>query len=500
MHEEITREEPPAWLLLEDCDYPERQLLDAEIVAPTLAETDLPVSHWCNWLAPASPAERWQSGQFYFDLAEGLGKLAGKAKPGELSTTVTTGLVERLAALDPTTPEAGPYLAEAAKRIYDLAWRINDISALLNRDARPGDIWLSAYRGICTGQDEAPDMTAAPRFKLLTPAELAAMPPLRHRIRGVLPAEGIAAIYGPSGSGKSFLVLDLLAAIDAGRAWFGHAATPCPCVYVALEGEAGVAQRVQAHIARHGRPENLRVVLAPLDIRLSADRRELVEAITAEGMGGGVLTLDTLNRAAPGSDENDSREMGEIITAMKALQAELGGLVLVVHHAGKDATRGLRGHSSLLAALDAVLEVTRDGERRSWQLAKSKDGADGEAHPFRLDVVELAPDAEGYPISSCVVEPEEPAADAVGRASVPQGGNQRILWDGLGELLKASHHFGEGEAPPTRPCVRLDDAINQLRGRLAVAPDRQTERARQAITGLVNRGLLNLRDGWLWCA
>lgn len=495
MREETTREEPPAWLLLDDSDHPERQLLDAEIVAPALAETDLPISHWATWLAPASPAERWQAAQFYFDLSEALGKLAGKAKPGELSTTATAALVERLAA-----PEAGPYLAEAARRVSDLAWRINDISALLNQGARPESIWLSDFSGICAGPDEAPVPAAGQRFRLLSPADLATLPPLRHRIRGVLPFDGIAAVYGPSGSGKSFLVLDLLAAIDAGRAWFGHAATPCPCVYVALEGEAGVAQRVQAHAARHGSPENLRVVLAPLDIRLSADRRELVQAITAEGMGGGVLTLDTLNRAAPGSDENDSREMGEIITAVKALQAELGGLVLIVHHAGKDATRGLRGHSSLLAALDAVLEVTRDGERREWKLSKSKDGEDGQAHHFRLGEVELAPDAEGFPVSSCVVEPEEPAADAVGRASVPQGGNQRILWDGLGELLKASHHFGESDAPPTRPCIRLDDAINQLRSRLAVAPDRQTERARQAITGLVNRGLLNLRDGWLWCA
>ena len=39
------------------------------------------------------------------------------------------------------------------------------------------------------------------------------------------------------------------------------------------------------------------------------------------------------------------------------LQATLGGLVLAIHHSGKDAGRGLRGHSSLHAALDAVIEV-----------------------------------------------------------------------------------------------------------------------------------------------
>lgn len=339
-----------------------------------------------------------------------------------------------------------------------------------------------------------------PRFTLLSPADLAALPPLRWRVRGVLPAEGLAALYGPPGSGKSFLALDLLAAIAEGRAWFGHTVTTCACVYVGLEGEAGVAQRVQAYLARHGTPGGLRVVLNGLDIRRADDRQELAEAIRAAGMAGGLLCVDTLNRSAPGFDENDAREMGLIIEAMKALQSELGGLVLVVHHTGKDSSRGLRGHSSLLAALDCVLEVNREGERREWKLAKAKDGDDDKTQPFRLDVVELPPDAEGWPVSSCVIQQEEPAADAVRRVKTPKGGNQRIIWDGVGELLRESKSFGQGEAPPTRPCVLLEDAINHLRTRLAVPTARQSDRTRAAITGLVNSGLLNLREGWLWCA
>jgi hypothetical protein len=251
-------------------------------------------------------------------------------------------------------------------------------------------------------------------------------------------------------------------------------------------------------MAKHGNPEGLRVILTPLDIRVADDRRELAESIKAAGMAGGVLTLDTLNRAAPGADENDSREMGELIACMKALQAELGGLVLAVHHSGKDATRGLRGHSSLLAALDAVLEVTRQDDRREWRLAKAKDGEDGKAHPFRLDVVELGEDAEGYPITSCVIEPVETAADAVRKASPPGGGNQRIAWDALGELLRAAHDFGKGNAPPSRPCVSLADALDAIAPRLPIEHKRQRERAQQAITGLIGRGCLAHFEGWLW--
>lgn len=111
-------------------------------------------------------------------------------------------------------------------------------------------------------------------------------------------------------------------------------------------------------------PAAFRFMLQALDIRKPDDRADLVQAVKAAGWQGGILALDTLNRAAPGMDENDSKSMGEVIGAAKAIQAELGGLVLLVHHTGKDATKGLRGHSSLHAALDAAIEVTRDGDRR----------------------------------------------------------------------------------------------------------------------------------------
>lgn len=336
------------------------------------------------------------------------------------------------------------------------------------------------------------------RFTLLTPFDLKSIPPMRWLVRGVIPETGLGALYGPPGCGKSFLVLDLMGAIAEGRAWFTHDTSAAPCVYVALEGEAGVSQRIAAYIAKHGTPEALRVILTPLDIRQADDRRELAATIKAAGMAGGVLTLDTLNRAAPGADENDSRDMGQLIDSMKALQADLGGLVLAVHHSGKDQTRGLRGHSSLLAALDAVVEVSRQDDRREWRLAKCKDGSDEAAHPFRLDVVDLGEDAEGYAITSCVVEPVEAAADAIRKAALPGGGNQRIAWDALGELLRASADFGQGEAPPSRPCVTLAAALDAIAPRLPTEPKRQRERAQQAITGLIGRGCLAHLEGWLW--
>ena len=207
-------------------------------------------------------------------------------------------------------------------------------------------------------------------------------------------------------------------------------------VYVCLEGAAGFRLRVEAWEQANGRPlpANLHVVLDPFRLTEGQDVADMGAAALSAGPGA-LTFIDTQNAAAPGTDENSSADMGRIIEAAKALQRLIGGLVVLVHHTGKDATKGLRGHSSLLAALDAAIEVTRDEDRREWRLAKSKDGKDGEAHPFRLEVVQLGQDDEGEPVTSCVVRVDT-AGDDIRRAKVPQGGNQRLVYEGIRGLFK----------------------------------------------------------------
>jgi hypothetical protein len=391
---------------------------------------------------------------------------------------------------------------EASAKALGCAWvtppadlgKNGDVNDLHQRDGLQAVAALLAQ----AQEPEKPE----PRFRLLTAEELAALPPVRWRVRGVLPADGLAAVYGPPGSGKSFLALDLLGAVAEGRDWFDHRTDPAPVVYVALEGEAGMAQRVQAYRSRYGRtPAGMRFIAQPFALLEPGDVAELAEAIRAAGGAGGIVAIDTLNRASPGADENDSRDMGRVIEGAKLLQAALGGLVLLVHHSGKDAARGLRGHSSLLAALDAAVEVARDGDRREWRIAKAKDAADTDAQPFRLDVVELGIDADGEPVSSCVVVPDAAGAS---RPTAPAGGNQRIAWDRIGALLReAGDVRPEGapaELPAGRPTVTLEAAIEAVAGRLVCDEKRRRELATEAIRGLCGRGLLHHVEGWLWCA
>ena len=335
-----------------------------------------------------------------------------------------------------------------------------------------------------------------PRYKLLGSADLDALPPLAWRVRGVLPAVGLAGLYGPSASGKSFLAFDMAAAIADGRRWFDCRVEAAPVVYAALEGEAGFKLRAHAWEVHKGRklPADLHMVLQPFRLTESQDVRDMAAVVPA----GAVVFLDTLNRAAPTADENSSKDMGEILEAAKQLQCLTGGLVVLIHHTGKDATKGLRGHSSLFAALDAAVEVSRDGDRREWRVAKSKDGKDGDTQPFKLQIETLGLDAYGDATTSCVVVPDQ-TAQHVQRVKLPQGGNQRVVLDALRPMFKAGE-TGKPGAPPLHPCIELEAAIVKAAGNLACESSRRATRAREAITGLVARGVLACNDGWLWLA
>lgn len=347
-------------------------------------------------------------------------------------------------------------------------------------------------------------MTTPSRYHLLTDSDLASLPPLLWRIHNVLPSYGLAALFGASGSGKSFLVLDMLQSLAAGADWFNCRVKACPVVYVALEGEAGLAGRVNAYRLRHGKTaERIRYLVQPFSLLENSDIHELAQAIKATG-GADVVVLDTLNRATPGTDENDSKSMGAIIAAAKDLQMLIGGLVLLVHHTGKDTSKGLRGHSSLYAALDCAIEVRRNADRREWVIAKSKDGTDDIAHTFILEVVKLGTNEDGEPVTSCVIRPLEGAKQSARIKMPPKSGNQKIIWEALGELFREAGAIRPNGAPADlpqgRPCIRMMDAIEQTRTRLVVEEKRQTERTQSAITGLITRGLLESREGFLWCS
>lgn len=337
-----------------------------------------------------------------------------------------------------------------------------------------------------------------PRFIVRSAAEVSAMPATQWAIRHVLPVVGLATIYGPSGSGKSFLAFDMTAIMGEAGSFFGHGVpSQLRVVILCLEAAGGVPQRVKAWEVARGRPfpKNVSFVFDAFSIMDGGDVSDLVAAIEACG-GADVLLIDTLNQCMAGADENAARDAGQVIANLGFIQRALDCLVIAVHHSGKDESRGMRGHSSLHAAMDAVIAVSRNSVSREWTLAKSKDGQDGQDHPFTLEVVEVGTDFMGDPITSCVVRSIDAPTERAPQP--PKGGNQRVVYDALLPLFKASTAFGKAGAPPTRPCLALDQAVEAVKGHLVVDQKRQAERARLAIQGMTGAGILGHSEGWIW--
>ena len=337
-----------------------------------------------------------------------------------------------------------------------------------------------------------------PRYRLSTANDLRTLPDLQWAVRSILPAKGLATIYGASASGKSFLALDLMASLGEASSWFGHGvAKPLHVASLVLEGEAGFRRRVAAWERAHSRPftERVKFTYEAFNLFDGGDLSALAESIRAKG-GCDALFIDTLNRAMPGADENSARDASTALANLGWLQQALGCLIVVVHHTGKNALAGMRGHSSLFAAMDAVIEVKRTAGARSWSVAKSKDDIDGASHSFALETVELGHDFMDKPITSCVIRSLDRSVDQAPRP--PKSKNQRIIYDALQPLFEQSAVFGKGNAPITKPCLLLEDVIPKVKDRLAVEPKRMGERARECIGGMVAAGVLGLEEGWIW--
>ncbi len=240
-------------------------------------------------------------------------------------------------------------------------------------------------------------------------------------VEGLLTEGGASLVYGPSNCGKSFWILDLAVAVATGRRFRGNLEVDQGAViYVALEGSHGVKNRIEA-LKREGRlPDDAPLFLcyAPVSLLQKKHAAKLAASVKLAAEQSGLpcrlVILDTLARAMAGGDENSGKEMTFAVASIDAIRAATGAHVCVVHHCGKDEARGARGHSSLRAAVDTEIEVSRpEGETISTvRVTKQRDLPMGGVMPFSLASVTLGTDRRGKPITSCVVhhEAEEMAA------------------------------------------------------------------------------------------
>lgn len=216
-------------------------------------------------------------------------------------------------------------------------------------------------------------------------------------IDGLVPAESFGIVYGPSGSFKSFQVLDWAASVATGKPWMGQAVEQGLCIYVAAEGAGAFRKRVKGWADMHngGQPmDNLAVIGVSVDLTDASQVDELIGVINQTGVARGMpvrmVVFDTLARCFNG-DENSAKEMGMAISECDRIKEATGATVLAVHHSGKDADKGARGSSALRGACDFEFMVKREGEDNTYSLkhTKAKDSEQMRSMTIPLSVVEV---------------------------------------------------------------------------------------------------------------
>jgi AAA domain len=254
-------------------------------------------------------------------------------------------------------------------------------------------------------------------------------------IKGLVTRHEVAMIAGPSRSGKSFLVLDLAMAVARGLPWFGRKTRKGGVIYQAGEGARGLTNRLKAY-----RDQNNLELSDPIPFVLLPGRLNLYESedhtekFIAEVLHWRetfdvpleLIVIDTWAKATSGANENDGKDVSQILDRCARINRETGAAVMIVHHMNADGGK-VRGHTSILGNLDSVILVrqlqdTHDGSGRQVREAKvdkNKDGPDGDSFKFVLRGVTIGQDEDGDDVTSCVVRQPDGAGTEQTQAERP---------------------------------------------------------------------------------
>lgn len=298
-------------------------------------------------------------------------------------------------------------------------------------------------------------------------------------VKNLLPAQSFGQIYGPPGGGKTFAVFDIIASIARGVPWRGRKVTQGAIVYICAEGAYFFRRRIQAYQLKNDLNTHAELPVYVLDGQPNLmDRvhvKNLAASIEALDEPIACVVLDTYANCMVG-DENSGTDVGKVIANCKWLIKALQTSVMLVHHAGKDASRGARGWSGMRGAVDYEFMVTKEEGCRVLRNTKQKDGEDGLQFAFDLESVGLGVDEDGDVIESCVVVESKivPLAAPVreDKASV----RERVLFALVQELREST-----GQWPDEAQILERAEADGAGR-----ASD-----LRKALDGLLNRGLLD---------
>lgn len=241
-------------------------------------------------------------------------------------------------------------------------------------------------------------------------------------VNGLIPVSGRVMMFGPPGCAKSFLALELLHCLAAGRDFLGLNTKTAKVVYIPYEGLSGVPLRLKALKNEYGALSDNFAIIPATQTLTEADA---IDKLAAKVSDCQVICIDTFSASAE-LDENNNSEINKFLSKVNRLDPKREKTIIMIHHPGHNETGRMRGGLSLAAAADVIIQVSpiSDGQsttkRRSVSITKMKDAAEIKPINFELKTVEIET-LEGA-TTSCVIR-------KISSHQWPKGigGNMRIV-------------------------------------------------------------------------
>lgn len=328
--------------------------------------------------------------------------------------------------------------------------------------------------------------------------------PIEWSIKGWLQRSSLIMIHGPSGGGKTFVVLDMILTMAAGfEHWRGlRCRSTGPIVYLAGEGHHGLKSRIAGWMCKNKVNElNAYVSKDGCDLNTPEGFRRVREAVDAIGAKPEIIVVDTLHRFLNG-DENSAQDAKTMLDACGALIARYGCSVVLVHHTGvsDEAQHRARGSSAWRGALDIEISVVPGNKDKDTPMQivqrKSKDAELSQDMAFNLVSTQVFDwvDEDGEPVTTAVLEDavyvDEPRKKADSASTLAQQ-----------KLLRAWHHGGaevrEGSPYISRSAFRDLLGIDGLSER-KIATETDVGNPSGSVTILINGDIITpYEHGWI---
>lgn len=385
---------------------------------------------------------------------------------------------------------------------------------MLNPDRFPN------VEGVTIGRFTPDASAVVPSVELLWHGQAKRRAPRSWLVKNLIPEMGNGILAGQWGTAKTFVAIDLSAAIITATPFAGREVTRQGGVlFMAAEGASEIPIRLQGVVDHKLAPLKTAEGLVGNSIKADIERlafawveecpslkdgfnRFVETAIGAArtmseqfGLPLALIIVDTLNAAADFEDGNSAAEGQLIMNRLNALSRQTGAFVLAVDHFGKVVETGTRGTSAKEAAADVVMSLLANrsdtGKISGTRMAvrKLRGGSTGIETPFNLKVVELGDE------TTCIIEWKQEVSDH-------KSTDQRERWPRSAKVLKASlievlssegkecDPFGDGKIKlKTVPAAAVRTEFMKRYPADTIEPSKRSDAKRQAFNRAMKQAM-----------